>query len=481
MPSVLLFRPIYDPRCQWAPTFPWGLMCVSAILVERGVDVTMIDQAATPDCHEEVVRVLEAKRPIAVGVSAMTGDQVRYGLEFARLVRKHSDAAIVWGGVHPSLLPEQTVRNEFVDYVVAGEGEHAFADLIDHLAGKKDPRDIPGVYVQRNGNVHGSRQEGFIDLAALPDIPYDLVDVERYIHKRPDLGAERHFEICTSRGCPHHCGFCYVESVHSSRWRCLEADIVAGRIKALVERFHLDSVLFREDNFFVQRKRVERIARRLIDDNVGIKWAASCRIDYFDKYSPEFVDLLRRSGCVLLTFGVESGSDRMLDIIRKDITGDAVRRVARRVEESGIQGSYHFMAGFPGETPEELVETCRLIDTIRQVAPRAAIRDLAVFTPYPGVGLIPECVKRGYEEPDALEGWVAMDWGNPRRPWLSERQSRLIRDAQFLIARLEHPNPLVGTWVRARWKQFVNSPRGMVLRERPAMELLRRALRSQRQ
>jgi radical SAM superfamily enzyme YgiQ (UPF0313 family) len=256
----------------------------------------------------------------------------------------------------------------------------------------------------------------------------------------------------------------------------MAADAALECIKALVRRFHIDCVLFREDNFFVQRKRVEAIARGLMENRVGIKWAASCRINYFAHYAPEFIDLLRQSGCVLLTFGVESGADRVLKFIRKDITVDLVLQTARKVRDSGIRGTYHFMGGFPGETREEFLETCHLIDTLMTIAPESVVREMSVFAPYPGIGLIPECVKHGYTEPDNLEAWIDMDWTNPHRPWLTGEQSRFISDAQFLIARLAHRNPAVRTWARLRWKQLLRNPHGITLTERPLMDRVKRYL-----
>jgi len=463
MASVILLRPAYDPDSRSAPVFPWALLYLSAVLVERGIDVDIVDEPCTPDCHALVKRLLAEKKPVAVGITSMTGAQIRYGLALARLVREHSDAAIVWGGIHASLLPEQTARHPLVDYVIAGEGECALADLVECLAAGRDPDGIPGLYVEHGGEVRGVRRDGYLDLADLPEIPYDLVDVERYISRRPDLGAERYFEICTSRGCPHHCGFCYIESVHGSRWRSIDADGAVDRIKALVKRYSLDCVSFREDNFFVSRRRVEAIARRLIDDEVGIRWAASCRINYFAQYTPEFVDLLRRSGCALLTFGVESGSDRVLEFIGKGITVEQVGEVARRVHDGGIRGTYHFMGGFPSETEAEFLDTCRLIERLTQVSADIVVREMSIFAPYPGVGLIPECVARGYREPADLEAWIAMEWANPQRPWLTKRQARLISDAQFLIARLRHPNPVAASWARWRWRQMLDSERGRTL------------------
>lgn len=476
MSSVILFRPTYDARSRSTPAYPWALMYLAATLVERGVGVTILDEAANPKACDNLEQLLEEKHPVAVGISSMTGEQIKHGLAFAARVRKRSNAAIVWGGVHASLLPEQTLRHRYVDYVVVGEGEYAFADLIECIEGKDDPSEIPGVFSVLGANVHGERQELFVDLAGLPELPFHLLEPEPYIQRRPDLGAERYFEICTSRGCPHHCGFCYIDNVHRGCWRGMEADVAFERIKSLVSRFHLDCVLFREDNFFVQRKRVERIAQRLIEEEVGIRWAASCRVNYAANYAPEFLELLRKSGCVQLTFGVESGSDRVLDFIGKGITVEQVLTAATKLKNAGIRGTYHFMGGFPTEMTGEFLDTCRLIDKLMAISPDIVVREMSVFAPYPGVKLIPECKRLGYAEPENLEAWVGMDWTNPRRPWLTEAQSRLISDAQFIIARLGHPNGVIRAWARSRWRKLLRSTKGIHLAERPAIEFLKRNL-----
>ena len=476
MSSVILFRPTYDARSRSTPAYPWALVYLAATLVERGVDVMILDEAANPKACDNLEQLLDEKRPVAVGVTSMTGEQIRHGLAFSARVRKHSKAAIVWGGVHPSLLPEQTLRHRYVDYVVVGEGEYAFADLVECVENKDDPSEIPGVFSVLGAKILGERQELFVDLAGLPALPFQLLDPEPYIQRRPDLDSERYFEICTSRGCPHHCGFCYIDNVHRGCWRGMEADAAVDQVKSLVSRFKLDCVLFREDNFFVQRKRVERIAQRLIDEKVGIRWAASCRVNYVANYTPEFLQLLKKSGCVQLTFGVESGSDRVLDFIGKGISVEQVLAAAAKLNEAGIRGTYHFMGGFPTEMMGEFLDTCRLIDKLMAIAPDIVVREMSVFAPYPGVALIPECMRLGYTEPANLEGWVEMDWANPRRPWLSEEQSRLISDAQFIIARLGHRSGVIRAWARSRWRKLLRSRKGIRLAERPAIEFLKRNL-----
>jgi radical SAM superfamily enzyme YgiQ (UPF0313 family) len=138
MPSVILFRPAYDRHSRSIPVYPWALLYLASVLRERGVGVHIIDEAVAPDYGPSLDKLLDTEKPAVVGISSMTGDQIRYGLQFARRVREKSRAAIVWGGIHPSPLPEQTARHPLVDYAVAGEGEYVLAELVQQIAsGKK--------------------------------------------------------------------------------------------------------------------------------------------------------------------------------------------------------------------------------------------------------------------------------------------------------------------------------------------------------
>lgn len=476
MPHTLLFRPFYDPYSRSTPTAPWGLMYVASPLVARGIDVDIVDEPVIPHYEDTVAEIVRKKKPVCIGISAMTGEQITFGLRFAKYVKSLTDAPIVWGGIHPTLLPEQTLDHELVDLVVAGEGEYAYADLVETLAKNGDPADVAGVYAQKGASIVGSTPTEYLDLSELPDIPYHLLDMERYIRKRPDLGSERYFEAITSRGCPHPCSFCYIEAVHNKRWRYMPPHIVVEKLKDLKKRFDIDHVLFREDNFFVNWHRVDDIAKLMIEQGIGLNWSASCRIDYFDRYKPEFLERIKKAGCAHLTFGVESGNNRVLKLAEKNITVDQTIRVAGKVNKYDMVGSYHFMGGFPSETEEEFLDTCRLIDTMLDIAPKMVAREIAVFTPYPGLGLFEECVKRGFKRPETLEEWSDMDWTNPKRAWLSPRQQNLIADAQWLCARLWHENRAYRSWINKRWRQFIRTPQGTPIYERPAIAIAKRAM-----
>ncbi len=154
----------------------------------------------------EDYRHFKIGNPVFVGISCMSGLQIKYALEFARFVRMQNPSCpIVWGGVHPTLLPEQTASNDYVDIVVRGEGELIIKDLANKLALNQPLDDVAGVTYNFNGSIKSNPDGKVIDLDAIPiALPYDLLQMDKY----PSVKSGR-FHIQTSRGCPHRCGFCY--------------------------------------------------------------------------------------------------------------------------------------------------------------------------------------------------------------------------------------------------------------------------------
>jgi anaerobic magnesium-protoporphyrin IX monomethyl ester cyclase len=154
--------------------------------------------------------------PVFVGISRMSGLQIKYALEFARYVRMQNPSCpLVWGGVHPTLLPEQTTKNDFVDIVVRGEGELIIKDLANALTLNRPIENVAGITYETNGVIKSNSDGKIIDLDAIPiTLPYELLQMDRY----PSFKSGR-FHIQTSRGCPHRCGFCYNSIFNKNRWR----------------------------------------------------------------------------------------------------------------------------------------------------------------------------------------------------------------------------------------------------------------------
>lgn len=463
MADVILFRPKISETTLTGlkPQLPMGLLCIAAPLVEAGYKVKIIDEQIRPFWSDELDKELNDST-ICVGISSMTGSPILGGLEFAKVVKNRFDIPIVWGGLHPSMLPEQTLQNDLVDIIVKGEGEEAFLKIVNALKSGDDPENIPNVGFKRNGRIKFYPPNKFVDLNTLSLLPYHLVDCESYIkiERGQFSNCRRIFVLHTDRGCPHKCGFCYNTNINNSKWRYLRAPQVVDQIEYLLKNFSLDGIEFLSDNFFVNKKRVTEICKEIIKKKIKFSWHADCRIDYFAKYDDSFIDLLEESGCVSLTFGIESGSPKILDLIRKDINLDDVFIVNKKIKKRKISVGYHFMAGFPGETKEDILETYKIMLKLYSEYPDAIFLGPSLYTPYPGTFLYDKCLERGFKPPRNLEDWARFDWyTNPCLPFAELDYSKkwLTRSANIARRGSIHGKGLsyIGWWYRVRMRLII--------------------------
>jgi len=452
MVDIVLFRPRFLYSRMNPPPIPWGPLYVGSALSRQGYTVTLIDELLCPDWRNRVAEILK-DRPLCVGVSAMTGMQIEYGLRFTSFVKSNApEVPVVWGGVHASLFPRQTLEHEAVDCVVVGEGEETAVEMLQCLEKCRGLDDVQGVGFKHNGRVHLNPERPSPDLDSLPRIDYSLIDVHSYIGNR--FGAKRSFELCTSRGCPHACGFCYNARFTRRTWRSMSVDRIFSCLNDLITRYGVDAVTWREDNFFVDSRRVEEIARRIIRENIHIRWHADCRIDYVDRYDDAFLSLLKASGCHTLTLGAESGSDRILDRICKGITREQTLAVREKLSHHGIYQNYHFMLGLPGEDRRDVMQTLTLIDSLRRGNRFfGRICGPSLFTPYPGTDLYAQCLAMGLVVPDSLEGWRKMDWYSCHLSWMPRKQRKWLEDLAWTLMGMEIK--WIGAYFAIRFRLFI--------------------------
>ena len=219
-----------------------GVLSVATPVSRAGYEVQILDQRIEPQWR----RVLEtalAGGLLCVGVSSMTGPQLRHALEVSRLVKEHGDIPVVWGGIHPSLLPEQTLENEYIDIVVQGEGEETFLELVQALAGRTSLQSVRGIWYKDNGHIRQTDARPVLDLNTQPPLAYDLIESRKYI--RVMSGVE-HLNFFTSRGCPHRYTFCFNTPFNNQSWRALaeQRDVQDGRAAGLLFLLHRQKELF---------------------------------------------------------------------------------------------------------------------------------------------------------------------------------------------------------------------------------------------
>jgi radical SAM superfamily enzyme YgiQ (UPF0313 family) len=401
------------------PQVPLQLLHVASALQQGGYHVRIAD------LRLEHFRSLDLGDPVFVGITCMSGQQINYGLEFARRVRTEKPRCpIVWGGVHPTLLPEQTAASECVDVVVRGESELVVAALADALAAGEPLDDVNGLTFKNQGTITSTPDADLIDLDRIPlELPFDLLHLERY----PTLQAGR-VHIQTSRGCPHQCGFCYNSIFNKRKWRGKSPERVVDEMELVLERFpHVKIIDPVDDNFFVDRKRVESICTGLLSRGVKVAWRANCRFDYLATYGEEFVSLLEQAGCMELDFGGESGSERMQSFVCKDVTADEILTSVTNLHRwaPSIEPFVSWLSGLPGETYADMRQTFDLMDRMAQANPRTQHYGIFMYTPFPSPML--ESLPPEFRPPQSLEEWGAIEVFHFQPPWHTKAYVEKLR------------------------------------------------------
>jgi radical SAM superfamily enzyme YgiQ (UPF0313 family) len=426
------------PRTLWdiknvTTRLPMSVLYMGTVLQEWGFSVQVIDQRVDEGWERTLRRALR-ERPLWVGISSMTGQQIRWGLEAARMVRR-VDAAIpiVWGGVHPTILPKQTLAHPLVDAVAVGEGEITALELTETLREgglQADLSGIAGLVWRQNGRVVRNPPRSFTPMDEFPMLDYGLVEIENYILS--EVPGERSLQITTSRGCPMRCGYCYLSAVPDGcRYRAESPERTVARIERMMAGFDLNAIHIIDDEFFTRLKRARRVCELIVERGVRATLRTNCRVDYVDRMSMDDLALFRRAGFKHLYLGAESGNDRVLAFVNKRITREQIVRVNLKLKEAGITPKFSFMGGFPTESMAEIKDTMALMARLIRDNPDAYTTPVQVYSPYPGTALYDHCAQDGMSRPRSLEEWTESGWEHIDCAQLSPAEERFLRKAAY--------------------------------------------------
>ncbi|MGQ9921436.1 MAG: B12-binding domain-containing radical SAM protein [Desulfobacca sp.] len=388
--NILLIEAPYDygrMESMTKPHFPLGLGYVAAYLRQQGHTVRLLIKL-TP---EELQRHLEAFDPQLVGVSCMT-PTFPQAVAICRTVKEKGRAATVLGGPHVTALKEDILALQpEVDYVVYGEGEQTVAALCQALAqGNPALPDVNGlVYRRPDGTISVNPPRGLIkDVDSLPFPARDLLDMERLgTHRYIDVGRNSATMI-SSRGCPFKCAFCSSHITMGKLYRFRSAENVLAEIDELVGRYRVNHIAFEDDTFTLNRERLETICQELIRRCYDLTWYCLSRVESMDL---ELARLMRRAGCRLVSFGIESGNPEILQKIHKKISLPAARRAVEACYRAGLRSQCTFILGFPFDTQQTMAETLRFA---QELSPTIAI--FFALVPYPGTEMyryLPESLR----------------------------------------------------------------------------------------
>lgn len=387
-------------------TLPLSLLAIAPYLEKEGFNVVIID-GRIEDARLRIAEELDGS-VLYVGISALTGSMIAYGLYCAEVVRQtRPDVPIVWGGVHVTLSPEQSLATSpYVDIVVRGEGELTAAELAKALSTGSSLASVKGISWKSGGGIVHNPDRELMDFSAQLPLNYDLLRLDRYDTK--DILLYQ-----SERGCPHRCAFCDVVIVHRRKYRHKGVDNVLRDFEYLAGKFQPRKIQLVDDCFFADLKRAGAIMEGLIRLNLGVQWHASCRVQYTKNTDVAFWERARESGLSEVYVGAESASQRILDYIKKDCTVEDIYKSAEQITSSGILMWTNFMTGFPGETREDLLKTVEMIDQLgERYGSKIRIGRIFMYAPCPGTPLHSDVVDAGYEPPRDLAGWGAFRIGD---------------------------------------------------------------------
>lgn len=366
---------------------PLGLMLLAAVLKEEGHTIRIFDR----NIDFFVFTKIKKFKPDLIGLSALTGPMLLDVIEIAKRIKMMfgNSFPVVLGGVHSSLLPEQTLKNSYIDYVVIGEGEHTFKELIDAIENKKDLSKILGIGYKKEGRIIINKRRPLIkNLDELPLLPWEMVKYKKYFK----------FDVIllTSRGCPYRCAFCYNLGFNDSRWRGMSVERTIKEIKNVERLTDNKDLGFHDDNFTADKQRLYKILDYLSPEyNLFIE----TRVNYIDE---DFLKKLKKFKSVWLCFGVESGSQRILNKLKKATTIEQIKNAFKLCNQYKIRTTASVVLGSPTETEEELEMTMGLLEEIKPTR-----YTYCLYTPYPGSQLYDEIVSTGlFKPPETLEGWA---------------------------------------------------------------------------
>jgi len=411
---VMLVFPPSTSIEGWEPmiTTPMGIAYLASAVREAGYDVACLDTvveaprqtSAVNDVvsrfgltYEQTMEKIAAWRPDVVGLSCIFSNQWPATRELAKRIKAaDQDVIVVAGGGHPTFLSELCMKDAPLDFIIRGEGEESFVDLLNRIRNSRSYNDVDGLVYRDGDKICVNPKVHLIeDLDSIVFPAHDLLDPERYFKIALPMGYSmmnpRSVPVVTSRGCPCLCTFCSSTHLWGRKYRMRSASNVLHELDWLVEKFGIKEIKVQDDNLTVNRKRAVEIFRGMIERPYRLSWNTPNGIAVWT-LDRDILTMMKESGCYEMTMAIESGNQKVLDnLVRKPLKLDKVREINKAARDLGIFRIAYFIVGFPGETKEQIMDTIKFSRELR-----LELSAIFIYNPLPGSELFEECLKKGY-------------------------------------------------------------------------------------
>src|SRR6202048_2969749 len=398
-------------------TAPLGILAVATPLIRAGYQIVLIDSTITPDYKKRVLE--ETRDALCLGISLVTGPMIRETVEIAKAIKAwNPDFPIVLGGWHPSLLPTQTLQAPYIDYVVRGQGEESFLELVGHIENRSAPDFVAGIGFKRDDKLVFTPERALKPIADLPPKAYHLADFDAYQR----VSGKRWAMYSSSLACPYNCSYCTNAGVYGRKWNALPAEQFVEETVDLTRRYGLELLWVVDDNFLVDLDRARLIADGLVRAGANFRWSIQATTNLTARLSVDDLKLLRRAGLQQICHGAESGSPKMLKLMNKGFQNfDTIYETARRCLAADIRPSFNIIFAYTGEGPSERRQTIDFIMDMWRRHPGAEFWT-NIFTPYPGAPVMEHAFELGIQVPKTFEEWADFFPRYTVLPWMSGKK-----------------------------------------------------------
>jgi radical SAM superfamily enzyme YgiQ (UPF0313 family) len=393
MKVLLIYPPVENMITTNLPSFveeergfdpPVGLMMVAAY-AEKNTEhkIEILDTQVEKMSYGGIEREIKRKKPDIVGITTTTFTLID-AITTAKIVKNiDNEIPVVLGGPHVIIYPNETINLPYIDYLVLGDGEIPFTELIQNLGDKDKLKNITGLVFQENGKIINTGRYIVENLDLLPFPARHLTPFKKYfciLSKRSPITT-----MITSRGCPYRCLFCERPRLWR-KFRARSAKNVVDEMEECVE-MGIQEFFIYDDTFTVNRQRVIDICNEILERGLDVGWDIRTRVDRIDR---ELLERMKKAGCERIHLGVESASPEILKVLKKDITREQIKKAFEISKKVGIITLAYFMIGSPRETRAQILES---IEFAKKLNPDFV--HFSVTTPFPATDLYFMGLKEG--------------------------------------------------------------------------------------
>ena len=433
--KILLINPTYSTKERYGliSSFgpinePLGLAYIAASLEKNNIDVSICDAAVSDLGAYAISKKIKDDHFNIVGITMLTPTYAH--VKYLAITIKNNDQEIklVVGGPHPTALPEDTLnRIPQIDYVITGEGEYSMVALVKAIEQNKPVNDIAGVAYRNNGHVVVNSPELIENLDDLSLPARHLLPMDKYHMTATRTNTVHSYTVSVARGCPFKCTYCFrtfgLKFRHHSTERTIE------EIKILIKDYGAEEINLEADTLTLNKKFITDLCQGIIKNGLNklIRWTCESRVDTVNK---EILELMKEAGCWQISYGVESGSQRLLNLVEKGEKLEQFKQIFKLTKEIGISIRAFFMLGLPTETREESLETINFAKILN-----AEWSQFTIATPFPGTKLFELAKEEGgirsynWEDYKTHGGWTDVDLVYVPKERTSEELKSLQRRA----------------------------------------------------